>query len=122
MKLIRGFTFDDPGITNSTSIEGYFMSGHLRYAPYDNDPRISHAHGWITGPMSTLTYCAAGLQVLMASGKTWAVSPSSGGLKSSEAGHSTNLGKFSSDVTSSDQALRNRFDTQANTSWSLGLK
>ena len=29
--------------------------GELHYAPYSNDPRISHAHGWATGPTSSLT-------------------------------------------------------------------
>ena len=48
------FMLDDPRMTNSTFIEGYSTDGSLHYAPYTNDPRISHAHGWATGPTSTL--------------------------------------------------------------------
>jgi hypothetical protein len=49
LDLIRkqwGFMLDDPRMTNSTFIEGYSADGSLHYAPYRNDPRVSHAHGW----------------------------------------------------------------------------
>ena len=59
LTLIRNmwadFMLDDPRMTNSTFIEGYSTTGELHYAPYSNDPRISHAHGWATGPTSSLT-------------------------------------------------------------------
>ena len=59
LQLVRfmwaDFMLDDPRMTNSTFIEGYSTSGKLHYAPYTNDPRISHAHGWATGPTSSLT-------------------------------------------------------------------
>ena len=48
---------DDPRMTNSTFVEGYSATGELHYA-YTNDPRISHAHGWATGPTSSLTVSA----------------------------------------------------------------
>jgi hypothetical protein len=51
------FMLDDPRMTNSTFIEGYSTTGELHYAPYTNDARISHAHGWATGPTSTMTVC-----------------------------------------------------------------
>ena len=61
LALIRSmwadFMLDDPRMTNSTFIEGYSTTGELHYAPYKNDPRISHAHGWATGPTSSLTVC-----------------------------------------------------------------
>lgn len=72
----------------------------LHYAPYNNDPRISHAHGWATGPTSTLTFYGAGLQVTSAAGSTWLIDPQPGGLRNIEAGYQTNLGSFSSNVTS----------------------
>ena len=123
MKLMWGdFLLDNPRMTNSTFIEGYSTNGDLHYAPYNNDPRISHAHGWATGPTSALTYYAAGLQILTASGKTWSVSPSLGGLETAEAGYSTNLGMFSSNVTSSENTLRVRFSTPADTTGSLSLE
>ena len=93
------FMLDDPRMTNSTFIEGYSTNGDLHYAPYSNDPRISHAHGWATGPTSTLTFYAAGLRVTSAAGKTWSVSPNLGGLTNAAAGFSTPLGHFSVNVT-----------------------
>ncbi|KEF56716.1 uncharacterized protein A1O9_06906 [Exophiala aquamarina CBS 119918] len=96
-KLMWGdFMLDDPRMTNSTFIEGYSTNGDLHYAPYENDPRLSHAHGWATGPTSTLTFFAAGLQVTSAAGKTWLVAPQLGGLHSVEAGYQTNVGSFAS--------------------------
>ena len=123
MKLMWGdFMLDDPRMTNSTFIEGCSTNGDLHYAPYDNDPRISHAHGWATGPTSALTNYAAGLQILTASGKTWSIAPSLGGLQNAEAGYSTNLGNFSSNVTSSENSVRVIFSTPANSSGSLSLE
>ena len=49
------FMLDDPRMTNSTFIEGYSVTGALHYAPYENDAWLSHAHGWSTGPTSSLT-------------------------------------------------------------------
>lgn len=53
------FMLDDPRMTNSTFIEGYSTSGALHYAPYSDDARISHAHGWATGPTSSLMVSAS---------------------------------------------------------------
>ena len=51
------YMLDDPRMTNSTFIEGYSTNGDLRYAPYANAARISHAHGWSTAPTGLLTVC-----------------------------------------------------------------
>ncbi|KAK5169384.1 uncharacterized protein LTR77_005359 [Saxophila tyrrhenica] len=102
MRLQWGFMLDDPRMTNSTFIEGYSSDGRLHYAPYTNDPRVSHAHGWATGPTSTLTFHFAGIKLLSAGGKTWEISPTLGGLENVDAGFSTNLGEFSSQVTAAD--------------------
>ena len=48
------FMLDDPRMTNSTFIEGYSVTGSLHYAPNSNDAWISHAHGWSSGPTSSL--------------------------------------------------------------------
>lgn len=93
------FMLDDLRMTNSTFIEGYSTNGELHYAPYSDDARISHAHGWSTSPTSTLTFFAAGLQVTSAAGKTWLIEPQLGGLHNVEAGFQTNIGSFSSNVT-----------------------
>lgn len=94
MRLQWGFMLDDPRMTNSTFIEGYSTTGELHYAPYQNDARISHAHGWATGPTSSLTFYVAGVQLLSAGGATWRIAPSLGDLKHVDAGFSTDLGLF----------------------------
>ncbi|EIN11196.1 bacterial alpha-L-rhamnosidase domain-containing protein [Punctularia strigosozonata HHB-11173 SS5] len=95
MRLEWGFMLDDPRMTNSTFIEGYSSTGELHYAPYTNDPRISFAHGWSTGPTSTLTFMVAGIQLTSAGGRTWLIKPTLGDLTRAEAGFKTSLGSFS---------------------------
>ncbi|KIW05002.1 uncharacterized protein PV09_04160 [Verruconis gallopava] len=94
-RLQWGFMLDDPRMTNSTFIEGYSTNGDLHYAPYTNDPRVSHAHGWSTGPTSALTFYVAGVQIVEAAGKTWRIAPRLGGLTEVDAGFATSLGQFS---------------------------
>jgi hypothetical protein len=94
MRLQWGFMLDDPRMTQSTFIEGYSTDGSLHYAPYRNDPRISHAHGWATGPTAALTFYAAGIQLVGAGGERWVVAPQAGDLRSVEAGFRTELGMF----------------------------
>ena len=121
MKRMWGdFMLDDPRMTNSTFIEGYSTNGDLHYAPYTNDPRISHAHGWATGPTSALTFYAAGLQITGPSGSTWKIEPMLGGLPSAEAGFQTSLGNFEVNVTVTDDGgLSLTFQTPANTTGSV---
>ncbi|KKY15769.1 putative glycoside hydrolase family 78 protein [Phaeomoniella chlamydospora] len=100
MKLMwADFMLDDPRMTNSTFLEGYSTDGTLHYAPYNNDPRISHAHGWATGPTSTLTFYAAGLKLTSAAGKIWSVAPRLVGLTNVESGFQTSLGYYSVTAT-----------------------
>ncbi|KAH7333046.1 alpha-L-rhamnosidase [Rhexocercosporidium sp. MPI-PUGE-AT-0058] len=89
------FMLDDPRMTNSSFIEGYSTNGDLHYSPYSNDARVSHAHGWSTGPTSALTFYGAGLQLTSAMGKTWLVQPRLGSLNRVTAGYETSLGQFS---------------------------
>lgn len=116
MKLQWGFMLDDPRMTNSTFIEGYSTTGELHYAPYLNDARISHAHGWATGPTSSLTFYVAGIQLLSAGGKTWRIAPSLGDLKTTDAGFSTSVGFFSAKTQVSDGDLELEFETPEDTS------
>lgn len=98
LALIRrqwGFMLEDPRMTQSTFIEGYSTDGSLHYAPYTNDPRISHAHGWSTGPTSALTSYAAGIQLTGPAGSTWMIAPQPGNLTTVDAGLSTSRGGFS---------------------------
>ncbi|EON60895.1 hypothetical protein W97_00105 [Coniosporium apollinis CBS 100218] len=85
-------------MTNSTFIEGYSTTGELHYAPYVNDPRISHAHGWATGPTGSLTFLVAGIQLVSAGGETWRIAPSLGDLQHVHAGFSTSVGAFEVEV------------------------
>lgn len=85
---------DDPRMTQSTFIEGYSTDGTLHYAPYSNDARISHAHGWATGPTAALMFYAAGLQLVGAGGERWVFKPQPGDLRAVEAGFETRLGRF----------------------------
>lgn len=114
------FMLDDPRMTNSTFIEGYSTNGSLHYAPYQNDPRVSHAHGWATGPTSTLTFLAAGVRLTSAAGKTWQMEPSLGGLGSIEAGYVTPLGSFSASWTVSRRGwYSGKFEVPRHTSGTL---
>ncbi len=116
------FMLDDPRMTNSTFIEGYSTNGNLHYAPYTNDPRISHAHGWATGPTSALTFYAAGLQITSALGETWNIAPSLGGLTSVEAGFKTSLGSFATNVTTTEGGMNITFSTPAGTTGGVSLE
>ena len=93
-RLQWGFMLDDPRMTNSTFIEGFSVDGSLHYA-YTNDARVSHAHGWSTGPTSLLTFQTAGLRPVSAGSREWAVAPRLGGLENVEAGYIAPLGTFS---------------------------
>ncbi|PBP21761.1 hypothetical protein BUE80_DR007188, partial [Diplocarpon rosae] len=90
------FMLDDPRMTNSTFVEGYSTDGSLGYV-YANVARLSHAHGWATGPTSALTLLGAGLQLVTAVGATWLVQPRLGGLKRLTAGYETPLGEFAAE-------------------------
>lgn len=94
-RLQWGFMLDDPRMTNSTFIEGYSTNGDLHYAPYTNDPRVSHAHGWSTGPTSALSFYVAGINLVAAGGQEWKIAPRLGDLTEVDAGFSTSIGFFS---------------------------
>lgn len=88
------YMLDNPHMTNSTFIEGFGRDGTPLYPVYNNDPRVSHAHGWSTAPTSMLTFYAGGLTMTSEAGKTWNVSPALGGLKTVKASYETPLGSF----------------------------
>jgi hypothetical protein len=121
MRLMWGFMLDDPRMTNSTFIEGYSTTGELHYAPYLNDARISHAHGWATGPTSSLTFYVAGIQLQSAGGKTWRIAPELGDLKFADAGFSTSLGFFAAKTNIRDDGWTLEFETPEGTSGEVKL-
>jgi hypothetical protein len=121
MRLQWGFMLDDPRMTNSTFIEGYSSTGELHYAPYLNDARISHAHGWASGPTSSLTFYVAGIQLLSAGGKTWRMAPETGDLEHVEAGFSTSLGMFAAKTEIVEGGVEMEFETPQGTKGEVRL-
>ena len=70
LSLIRGmwadFMLGDPRMTNSMFVEGYAVSGALRYSDLvAADPQLSLAHGWSTDPTGRLTVSAVVLSVYL---------------------------------------------------------
>jgi hypothetical protein len=107
---------NDPRMTQSTFIEGYSTDGSLHYAPYTNDPRVSHAHGWSTGPTYALTAYTAGIQLTGAGGSSWVIAPQVGNLTFVDAGFETVKGKFSISYRGSAKGVAKfAFITPANT-------
>ncbi|TBU60052.1 Six-hairpin glycosidase [Dichomitus squalens] len=126
LTLIRNmwadFMLDDVRMTNSTFIEGYSTSGELHYAPYgDEDARISLAHGWGTGPTSSLTTYVGGIQLVGAAGATWAIVPQVGDLTHVDAGFSTTLGRFSSKWFTDGSVFRLEISTPKGTTGTVGI-
>ncbi|GME48578.1 hypothetical protein V502_10960 [Neofusicoccum parvum] len=117
-----GFMLDDARMTGSSFVEGYATDGALHYAPYDNDARLSHAHGWSTGPTSALTFLGAGIQLASARGRAWSVRPRPGSLGRVEAGFETALGRFAAEWVAADgYVVSGRFETPAGTLGTLVL-
>lgn len=120
-----GFMLDDPRMTNSSFIEGYSVDGSLHYAPYTNDPRVSHAHGWATAPTALLSFYVAGIQLVGGAGKTWVIAPQMGDLTTVNAGFVTPLGEFANAVTGSGtngSVLSMNFSTPAGTTGAVSLR
>lgn len=119
MRLQWGFMLDDPRMTNSTFIEGYSTDGSLHYPPYQADARVSHAHGWATGPTSSLTFYVAGLMLLSPLGETWKIAPNLGNLTTVDAGFETALGLFSAKTDLSDGEMTIEFEAPEGTEGSV---
>ncbi|KAL4909366.1 hypothetical protein BDW74DRAFT_174569 [Aspergillus multicolor] len=108
-----GWYLSHPNGTESTVPEGYLVDGTWGYRGdrgYRNDPRyVSHAHGWSSGPTSTLTEYAVGLRVTKPRGSEWSFKPLGlgvEGLESAEAGFTTGLGKFHAGYTVKGNKIR----------------
>jgi hypothetical protein len=124
MRRMWGYMLDGPGMTNSTFIEGYAVNGSQHYQPYTNDPKISHAHGWASGPTSFLTFHVAGIRLIGPAGSSWRIEPHLGDLKRVDAGFATSLGKFRVDIARGDgnKAWVLSFKTPAGTIGNLSLE
>lgn len=123
LRLEWGYMLNNANMTNSTFIEGYSTDGSIHYAPYSDDARISHAHGWSTGPTYALMAYAAGIQLTAAGGSTWLIAPQPGNLTSVDAGFSTSLGQFSVNFNASSSGGFESFEfnTPASTAGQVQL-
>lgn len=114
------FMLLDPRMTNSTFIEGYSTDGSLHYAPYAEDARVSHSHGWSTAPTSLLTKFVAGIFLEGPAGSQWRIEPAMGGLNRVSAGYRTTLGAFGVDWT--DAGETGSFQTPEGTNGTVVLR
>ncbi|CAG8979239.1 hypothetical protein HYALB_00011909 [Hymenoscyphus albidus] len=95
MELQWGCMMDEPGMTNSTFLQGYRMDGYIYYPAYPAAPRNSHAHGWASGPTSVLIEGILGIKLLTPLGKTWEIEPHiTKWLGHVRGGFANGLGKF----------------------------
>ncbi|CAD0095313.1 unnamed protein product, partial [Aureobasidium mustum] len=111
------FMLDDPRMTNSTYIEGYDTSGALHYPAYADDARISHSHGWSSGPVLALSTFAAGLHVLNAT--NWVAYLQPGNLTNVEAGFKVGHGSYAANYSVTADGVRYALSTPAGTKGSL---
>lgn len=129
LKLIRdawGWYLNHPNGTQSTVAEGYLVNGTWGYRGdrgYRYDPTyVSHAHGWSSGPTSSLTEYVVGLQVTKPGGQEWQLRPASfEELSEAEAGFTTKLGQFSAKFTVNKGRATVEWDTPKGTRGYLAL-
>ncbi|KAF4893319.1 hypothetical protein CGCF415_v012735 [Colletotrichum fructicola] len=129
LNLIRdawGWYLNHPNGTQSTVPEGYLVNGTWGYRGdrgYRNDPTyMSHAHGWSSGPTSTMTEYLVGLRVIKPGGSEWQLKPVLSEISEAEAGFTTSLGKFSAKFTAGDNGTAVvEWSTPANTKGNLVL-
>lgn len=123
LKLIRdawGWYLNNPNGTESTVPEGYLANGTWGYRGdrgYRNDPSyVSHAHGWSSGPTSTLTEYLVGLRVTEPQGRKWELKPATfSEIERAEAGFTTGLGKFWAKFEVADGTVQVQWETPQGT-------
>ncbi|BCS19863.1 uncharacterized protein APUU_20295S [Aspergillus puulaauensis] len=121
LDLIRrtwGWYLNNPNGTQSTLIEGFKDDGSFAYRynkGYKDTSYTSHAHGWSTGPTSTLTEYVLGLRVTERLGRSWRLSPQFGDLTHVEGGFVTALGRFRASWEVTPRGYEIRVDTPAKT-------
>ncbi|TIA28189.1 Six-hairpin glycosidase [Aureobasidium pullulans] len=110
MRLMwHDFMLEDPRTTQSTFLEGYSFNGSIHYPAYANDARVSHAHGWSTGPIFALTNFVAGINVITP--KTWVIYPQVGDLTSIDTGFTVGSGTYSLQYTTTSSGSKFSFST-----------
>ncbi|KAF2452898.1 bacterial alpha-L-rhamnosidase domain-containing protein [Lineolata rhizophorae] len=122
MRRMWGFMLRNENMTGSTFVEGYSLDGSLRYAPYQNDAKLSHAHGWSSSPTSSLMFGVAGIRILAPGGRRWSIEPMLGDLKLVDAAFRTVLGRFGVRVTKRRTYTKALIHTPAGTVGKLRLE
>jgi hypothetical protein len=123
LALIRsawGWYLNTSNGTQSTVPEGYLADGTWGYRGdrgYRFDPTyVSHAHGWSSGPTSTLTEYLVGLRVVEPKGRKWELKPATFvEVDRAEAGFTTGLGKFWAKFESQNGTVSVQWDTPLGT-------
>ncbi|WDK16996.1 bacterial alpha-L-rhamnosidase domain-containing protein [Colletotrichum graminicola] len=128
LRLVRdswGWYLNHPNGTGSTVIEGYLTDGTFGYRSargYTDDPSyVSHAHGWSSGPTSTLTEYLVGLRVTRPAGAEWSLKPAFGEVSEAQAGFTTALGRFSARWAVEGDFAVVKWDVPTDTRGWLGL-
>jgi hypothetical protein len=126
MRTSWAWYLNHPNGTQSTVPEGFLLDGTWGYRGdrgYRNDPSyMSHAHGWSSGPTSTLTEYLLGLRVTKPLGHEWQLKPSTfTQLTEVEGGFATSLGKFSAKYKIKDGIADVEWDTPVGTRGWLAL-
>lgn len=91
--------------------------------PPPQKKRVSHAHGWSSGPTNLLSRYVAGIQIVTAAGQQWKIAPTVGDLTIVSAGMATTLGSFSVNITAdgSGGVTALSFETPAGTTGDVVL-
>ena len=128
LDLIRrswGWYINNKNGTESTVIEGYLVNGTFAYRSsrgyYYDTSYVSHAHGWSSGPTSSLTNYIVGLSVTSQLGLTWSLAPQFGDLEYAQAGFVTSLGKYQASWTKEKNSYSIELKVPAGTSGEITL-
>jgi hypothetical protein len=107
----------------STLLEGFTTNGSLAYRAnygYSQDlSYTSHAHGWSTGPTSTLTNYLLGLTITEPAGLGWKLEPileDGIGVDAAQGGFETSLGWFGANWTWTEGVFEVSVSTPVGTS------
>jgi hypothetical protein len=107
---------------NSKLVERYSVDGSLCYAPYNNDPRVSHSHGRSTGLTSLLSFYVAGIHLTSVRGQAWKIVPQPGDLAEIDFESGTSLESFSTLIISrSAKSFRFRALLRERTPFNQGI-
>lgn len=120
IKDLWGWYLNHENGTQSTTLEGFTVDGSWEYRLQrgytKGSPYLSHAHGWSSGPTSTLTEHMLGLRVTKPAGEEWLLKPATfSELDSFQGGFVTAKGRFSAKVTVGKKYIEVEWDAPKET-------